>query len=100
MTARGRPPVAANDGFIDARRDDSGLAVRQLWSGPSGRYGPQCIAMHCDPLRPAGSLDCWPNSRHLHDRLNSSDASPDSCALDGRTTSAASNSYPPLVLPV
>ena len=53
-----------------------------------------------DPFRPNGSLDCWPNSRHSQDRLNSSDASSDTCALDGRTTGAVGNSYPPLVLPV
>jgi hypothetical protein len=35
----GRPPVATDDRFMDAGRDDSGPAVRQLWSEPSDRYG-------------------------------------------------------------
>ena len=34
-----RPPVATNDRFADAKREDCGPAVGQLWSGPSGRYG-------------------------------------------------------------
>jgi hypothetical protein len=39
MTALGRPPGATNDRFVDAKREESGPAVGQLWSGPTGRYG-------------------------------------------------------------
>jgi hypothetical protein len=53
----GRLPVATKDRFIDARRDDIGLVVRQLRSGTSGRYGSKAAgqALGVDRLQPVSS---------------------------------------------